>query len=1378
MSKEPPLLCYRCKRPAAPVDTVCANCGLLLDWGAISDLRSLDYLKLRIEQWRRQGVLDVLLANRLRQEAERNHAALLGALARGTLAAPAQPRPAPRNLKPRYSLAEAAVQAPPPPFRPAPPPFRPAPPPPPPPEPDAPARRPILDVLVEIGTVRLMLYTGAVLFAAGVMVWLRDMLRVQLQKPVVQAGLLGLVTFGALAGGVALVVKARERDEQRLIGRGVLFLGTLLLPLNPWFWVQTGLVESRGNAWTVTLVTFAVSLAIALGLGDRVFVYMSYGAALLTGWLLTFKLTGGTTPGAYAIVLSLISGAYMLAERPVARVAERRNWEKLGGAFFLCGHIGIALTLVFYTSIVRHLPPELIATFRHFDASGYTPWTGVAVALLAAQAYLYSAWRRDDARFTYIGTGVALWSAALSLFAWQAPRGAWLAACGLASLAAYALGRAFARVPLWGPPLSHVSTVVAWVGVVAAIAAAAAFATGTELRWFTALGAALLAVRFAAAATEGDRPADAAPVPALVLLVAAWALRRAGVSWVYVDAMLAVMLAAVPLLAAMLPGDRDATRAVLRRVSSALAVGLLLPAVGFATTTGAFEAYQPALLAAALAVAFAVNGWAIGDAAWRYALFALAGLAVEGAVALGLTAVRVRLGLHERFATFGLVPLAYAFLAAWLAARRSTDEVTAAASRIARAWASIAAGVAAAAAVPLLLDGTLDERGSYLFGLALALAAAVPLVAAAVERDTEVATVEGTYGLFLAIVAYVGAGFGVADTVHDDWRGFTALVLLGLLPLALALVERATGQRAPSLCRPARVYGAALALVSMLALAPMLTPDWTREGAFDGPDHLAFIALALLLAGYGVRSALAYEGAVWRALWTTHAAVATSMAAHGTIRLAVPVAATALLMTGLAAALVAGGARAARVGERLAPVMLAVGHGLAVVSLANAIAAEPARQPIGWLLVLVFAATAVCYAAGSLMAERGSTLDHAHRGLAALATFATASAALHAAGYTTATSQFEPLAALLTLGMIGVLAAPGTWSRETAAWFLHALMAVLVVAVVSDPYYEGAWTAAGVARAAAFACAFYTAGAFRASAVSAAAAVASACLSLGALLEHLDAPNPARAIAFAVFGTALAIAAARLGERFDWLRGVLAVSGHGLVVVSTMAELALVAPRLVVGAPELSEHVAAFGALTAIAWALGRALGEIGAPYRVAWRVAALATYALVGLRLGFHPWHDSAFYTVPIGALLVGLGVYASRRDERLDEAAPLLWLGSLLAAGPMLLHALDNRFVRDVSPVGYDIGTLSVGLALALVGLLFQLRAPSIVAAVVLATDVFVIAFSQIRWSQLTLALFGVLVGGLLFVVSWLILYRRDDLYRMRDFVRERHEMFRQWK
>ena len=164
----------------------------------------------------------------------------------------------------------------------------------------------------------------------------------------VQAGILAAITVATLSGGVALVARAKDRAEQRIIGRGFLLLGTLLLPLNPWFWLQSGLIEDRGNAWIVTLVTFAVSTAIAFGLGDRIFVLLSYAFAMATGWLLTYKLSGGAPAGAYALSIVGVSLVYVIGEWAVSRARpDDEKWEGLGEGMFWCGHVGLAFTVVF-----------------------------------------------------------------------------------------------------------------------------------------------------------------------------------------------------------------------------------------------------------------------------------------------------------------------------------------------------------------------------------------------------------------------------------------------------------------------------------------------------------------------------------------------------------------------------------------------------------------------------------------------------------------------------------------------------------------------------------------------------------------------------------------------------------------------------------------------------------------------------------------------------------------------------------------------------------------------------------------------------------------------------------------------------------------------
>jgi hypothetical protein len=211
--------------------------------------------------------------------------------------------------------------------------------------------------------------------------------------------------------------------------------------------------------------------------------------------------------------------------------------------------------------------------------------------------------------------------------------------------------------------------------------------------------------------------------------------------------------------------------------------------------------------------------------------------------------------------------------------------------------------------------------------------------------------------------------------------------------------------------------------------------------------------------------------------------------------------------------------------------------------------------------------------------------------------------------------------------------------------------------------------------------------------------------------------------------------------------------------------------------PRLTEPVAMFAMLAGAAWAAGRLSGVAGAAaYRIASLVAVVLTYGVLGFRLGFHPWHDSAFYTLPAGAVLVAAGVVAARRG--LPGAAPMHWLGSVLAAAPMLLHALDDRFVTVRPSFGYDAATIGVALALGAVGVLCQLKGPSVVGAVALGTDLFVVAFSQIRWSEIPMAIYAIGVGSTLFLSSWALIYRREQLERFRVALRGRRDAFERWR
>jgi hypothetical protein len=1025
-----------------------------------------------------------------------------------------------------------------------------------------------MEVLLDVGTLRLMLYAGALLLAVGVMVYLRDTLRVQLQRPLVQAALLASATLAALAVGVTLVYRARERFEPKLVGRAFLLLGSLLVPLNPWFLERSGFIEDRGNAWAVALVCFALYTAIAVGLGERVFVFMSYAAAVLTAWLLTFRVTGGAAPGTYALAILAVSLAFMHAEALVERTGRGRTWERFGDPLRICAHLGIAATLVLYTVVARLAPAELFAGFRHFGGGGYTPWVGVAVAIVAAYAYFYAAWRRRSPQITYVGVASALWAVALWLLAADAPPGAWLTACGAAALGLGLLGRALAGREVWGGPLRATARALAWVGFAASALPAAALATGfVDVRWFTTAGALLVLAAFALDAADGDRPWAAFPMPALALLAVMHLLDAGGVERVYAHAVLALAAALGPPLASLLAGARPGlTRGL--ALGSAAVTCTLAPV---ALVWSAIEAdrmpeqgpYRAIPVVLAVGAAFAVHGWyATVVPYWRYALYAFALIFGQLATILAAAAIQVGAGIEARNNVLTLLTFPYACLAGWLVLRRAADERVAEVAVALRCGTWLGTLTGALFGLAAVRDALAAGGGSVRWAVAYAALAAAPLVAAFAAGAGAAATAECLAGTVLALASYAGVVHGAADLAGANGAAVW-YVGLGLAPFGLALARRGAG----------------------------------------GPGR-------------------------------------------------------------------------------------------------------DVSAPIGWAADAVAAQLAV---------------------VAGLA-----------------------LVAAADTGVVGASHAPGTPGRLG-----HVLMSALVCA------YGLRRAAAGSAMVSAWV----------------AHSTAAGLIFLLSLADNFDVSWSARALALPVLGAAAAAAARRLPAGLGWLAAPLAVTAHASFWLAFVAACALAAPEVGLSNPGLTKPVATFAVLAGCGWVLARTAGDATATvYAPLWRALALATYALLGLRLGFHPWRESSFYTLPSGAALVALGVLAARRDR--DDAAPMLWLGSIVAAAPLLLHALEYRFVRGVSPLGYDLATITVALGLAAIGVLLQLKAPSTVGALALGADLVVVVFSQIRWAEIPIAVYSAAVGASLFGAAWLLLYRREQLVRLRDRMRERREAFQEWR
>lgn len=158
--------------------------------------------------------------------------------------------------------------------------------------------RPFLEVLTDPHTLRLLLYTGAAMFVVGVVIWLRDVLYLKLQEPAVQAALLAISTIGITASGWYTILRTR----QRLTGRALTLVGSMLVPVNFWFLVRSGLIENRGRAWMVCALCTLLYANTATLLRERLYAYLACAASVATLWALVYR-SEREAFGLYALTL-------------------------------------------------------------------------------------------------------------------------------------------------------------------------------------------------------------------------------------------------------------------------------------------------------------------------------------------------------------------------------------------------------------------------------------------------------------------------------------------------------------------------------------------------------------------------------------------------------------------------------------------------------------------------------------------------------------------------------------------------------------------------------------------------------------------------------------------------------------------------------------------------------------------------------------------------------------------------------------------------------------------------------------------------------------------------------------------------------------------
>jgi hypothetical protein len=277
------------------------------------------------------------------------------------------------------------------------------------------------------------------------------------------------------------------------------------------------------------------------------------------------------------------------------------------------------------------------------------------------------------------------------------------------------------------------------------------------------------------------------------------------------------------------------------------------------------------------------------------------------------------------------------------------------------------------------------------------------------------------------------------------------------------------------------------------------------------------------------------------------------------------------------------------------------------------------------------------------------------------------------------------------------------------------------------------------------------------------------------------------AIVFALllFPTLFAIGRRARGRVVGWLARPVSISAAAVVAGVCLALVLEAAPVLQTGNELLLAPCVGAGAL--LLATLGASLFSAGRERVGYFRTslgAAVAAFILLALRAGYDPFTDVEMYTSPVAVLLLVVSYLILRRewDATAHDATLLLWTGSLLLCGPLLIRALQFRLLLYLPAPWRDLVVLCVALALILFGALGRLRAPVINGVVTLLLELIALALTSVRWLQVPLKVYLITAGGVSIVVWGVFEYRREQLLLVRQRLHERgaqaRERFEEWR
>ncbi len=397
--------CPVCRSEVFSGEDFCRACGSTLSDTPAQAIRSLNYLLSELSRWEEEELIGHEQASKLRESYEQRREELQEQLiARRQRASP----PAPPEEATSFPTGQQRQPSPPDATKPRGP------------------RRVRLETLADPHTIRILLYTGAAMLVVGVIIWLRDILYLKLQEPLVQAMLLALGTIAVTVSGWLTILRTRVL----LTGRALTLTGSLLVPVNFWFLARSGLIEQSGSAWFVCAICALLYALTATILREKLYVYLASLATIATAWAIIYRVEREAY-GLYTLTLTVISLAFLhlsrmfpagtddgrnvddgrltiddrqtaidsrpslIGKRPSSLPA-RTSQELWGLPLAHVGLVGVVLGLLLYLPLGTGSAPSPAAGLFHLRFSEYDS----SIAILLSAAVAYAAWFAGRRIFT------------------------------------------------------------------------------------------------------------------------------------------------------------------------------------------------------------------------------------------------------------------------------------------------------------------------------------------------------------------------------------------------------------------------------------------------------------------------------------------------------------------------------------------------------------------------------------------------------------------------------------------------------------------------------------------------------------------------------------------------------------------------------------------------------------------------------------------------------------------------------------------------------------------------------------------------------------------------------------------------------------------